>query len=352
MKRQELIDSLNLILPGVGEGGLGGPNLVAFDKGWWIRSLNEKLSISYKFETGVEGGLPIDDLYKVINRMKGDDLALTSDEQIVQFKCGRTKLKLIKNVGDGYERMMSRIASLDLDNVKWSPAPKKLLEGLMMSLFSAEDSEIGKLAGVIISDSLVLSTDNYRISMYDMGEDIGQENIVRLKTSSVHAIVRMKRTFEFIGSSTDGTWFHLKDKDNLIFSARQLPLTDYPLSDVLSVFSQEALSTNQIYELPNDLEESIGRAELLAGIGQGELNFSTQISLKAQDGNLLVTGKKETGELEDTIPWVGELPSITVSPTFLKKMLSITRSFKVTPNKNMVLFESPNFKFLMIAKVE
>jgi hypothetical protein len=351
MKRNELIKAVGMVRPGAGESGMSGSNLLMFDDKGWIRSFSDKLSVSYKFETGIEGALPVEELYKALNKMKGENVEITVDETTVLFKCGRSRLKLIKATGVDLDSVNAKFTALNLDNVTWIPTPARLLDGLMLSLFSAEDSVIGKLTGVVISDTLILSTDNYRISMYDMKQEIGTEEIIRLKTSSVNDLVKMKNSFEFISSSDQ--WFHLKSKDNLIISVRQLPLTDYPLDEVIAVFSQIGpISETQVYELPEGLEESIDRAEIMAGMGEGELNFSTQISLRSVDGNLVVKGTKEVGELEDTIPWEGVIPFCYMSPSFLRKVLSITRSFKVNPAKDRALFESDNFKYLMVAQVE
>ena len=46
-----------------------------------------------------------------------------------------------------------------------------------------------------------------------------------------------------------------------------------------------------------NLERFIDRAEVFAGIGVGELNFSNQITLKSEDGHLVVTGKNGIGQL-------------------------------------------------------
>jgi len=91
---------------------------------------------------------------------------------------------------------------------------------------------------------------------------------------------------------------------------------------------------------------------MLAGIGLGELNFDTQISLRSENGNLVVLGKKNIGELETKIPWDGVLPHLEIPPSALKAILKLTRSFRVNSEKNMVIFEAHNFKFMVLAKVD
>jgi hypothetical protein len=344
IKRNDFLNALRLVKPGAGE-GLGGSKLVIFDNGW-IRSLNERLSVSCKFETGIEGGLPIDQLYKALKIMKSDDIAVSSDKGRAVFKCGFSEMSL-KLFGDGDTHFHVK-KKVNLDDIKWLPAPKSLLEGLKLSLLSAEDTEIGKLAGVAISNSFILSSDNYRISMYEMGERI-VEDTIRLRTSTVKFIVKMKKSFEFVSVSTD--WFHLKSKDDLVISLRQMPLTDYPLEDILGVFDNLELYP-EVYELPANLGQYIDRAEILAGVGVGEMNFDHQISLKSEDGNLVITGKNGVGKLSNRIPWSGVMPKLMIAPGTLRELLKITRSFKISSNAPMVEFQVPNFKFMMLGKAE
>jgi hypothetical protein len=339
IKRNDFLDVLKLVKPGIGEIDLSGlPKMVIFENGW-VRSLNERLGISYKFETSIEGCLPFDQLYQALKLLKTNGVAIASNGERVVFECGFSELSLKLFRPEPY-----RIEN-NLDDVKWHPVPPSLLEGLKLSLLSAEDFEVGRLSGVVIANNLIVSSDNYRVSQYEMEQTISTDPI-RLKTIAVKALLKMSKSFDLVGVSEE--WLHLKN-DSLIVSLKRMSATEYPLGDILTIFDHESTDS---YELPAHLEQYIDRAALFAGIGVGELNFGVQIILRSEKGHLIVEGGKGLGKLSSKLPWDGYIPRIIISPETLKKLLGLTRSFKVVPTSTitMVLFELPNFKFLLQAK--
>ena len=103
-----------------------------------------------------------------------------------------------------------------------------------------------------------------------------------------------------------------------------------------------------------NLERFIDRAEVFAGIGVGELNFSNQITLKSEDGHLVVTGKNGIGQLISKLPWNGYLPEVTITPDTLKQVMGITREFKVIRgfDPSIIKFQIPGFQLVVQGKAE
>ena len=167
-------------------------------------------------------------------------------------------------------------------------------------------------------------------------------------------MTELKKDFEY--AAIEGDWFHLKSKDNLIVSARTVPTGEYPTDEVMGMFDKMGFGNEgAIYQFPEGLEESVELAMIMAGMGERELNFSTQISLRREGGYLLVKGRNDVGEVVDRIPWPeGMLPEgieVEISPSFLRKVLPITRLFKLSPTGKSILFEAPNFQHLILAEV-
>ena len=358
MKRKELVEALELVLPGVGEETTG-LNSVLFEDDW-VKTYNEDLSVSLKFQTGLSGGVPFDLLFKTADRMKGVEIELTSDDKKIQLKDGKTRLKLEKKTEEKLSRLKTKLADLELDKLEWKPLPTSFLDGLALAMFSADkDANLGKLSGVIVDEGAILSTDNYRISQYTLDSSIYKDTI-RITTAAVRNLLRVNKKFDSvsltrreINGEITPYRLHFKSGDNLIVTARLLPMADFPLAEVLGIFVDSGIeSAVETHELPKNLEESIDRVTVLASEGEGEMNWaSSVISLKTADGNLIVYSKSQgVGEIEDSIPWVGVLPGagmMNVQSTFLKKVLSLTRSFKVSDDKKMVMFQTPVFKHIM-----
>lgn len=350
MRREDLLEALKLILLGTGKGIIY-ESVGVFD-GSWLRSFRENFSVSCKLETGADGGVPAAPLYEALSRMSGEDVEITSDEIKIQFKAGSTRLILLKKAETQLSELKANLTSLDLDNVTWKPVPANFIEGLMLSLFSADPGPRGKLCGVVIKGSIILAIDNYRVSRYDLGQEIF-DDVVRLEVTAVNKLIRIKKDFE-LAAMTAG-WLHLKTtEENLVVSLRRLPISDYPLDEVIDAFDDAGFDKDSVsYELPAGLEKSIDRVEILAPIGERELNFATQIEIRTEDGHLVVKGENVIGQVKDRIPCTCQIPGgIKLAPSFIKKLLSITRTFKVNQSKTRAMFETPNFKYLMIAKMD
>jgi len=80
------------------------------------------------------------------------------------------------------------------------------------------------------------------------------------------------------------------------------------------------------------------------------------VTLSRKKNVLLVEGKKSVGEILDKIPWkenqMPEGTKLLVSPPFLKKILSVTGDFSISKNKKAALFQTGNFRHLMVVMVE
>jgi hypothetical protein len=201
----------------------------------------------------------------------------------------------------------------------------------------------------VIEGNKIVSTNDYKVSLYEMGGEVWP-NALRLDRGSVKSLLRLKTNFDSIAVA-DG-WLYFKS-ETLVTGVRLMPVEHYPLESVLEVFDRVGTGDLETYRLPKNLAEVIDNVSMLAGIGLGELNFDTMISLKTEDGNLIARGVKHDGELEYNIPWHRKLPlgGIIVSPSYLKEILPVSRSFKISPSKSMLLFEAPNFKFMMVAGI-
>lgn len=349
VNRKELINAIKIVLPGTNH-TVGEPCWILFDSSW-LRTFNDDLSFSYWVETGVTGVVSAKDLHKVLTKMKGESIQIISDTKSISLTDSRTTLRLTQFPEDAVEKLKNKIVSLETEGLNWQPVPKGFVEGLPSCLFKeGKDSPYGKLYGVVFVGRNIIATDNYRISRYQMESSISNKPF-RLSTRDLS---KLNKEFEYV--AIKGDWFHLKSKDNLIASVRMMPIRDYPLDDVMKIFDEVGSGDDsEIYKFPEDLKKSIELTTILAGIGEDELNFSTQISLWREGAYLLVKGRNNVGEVVDRIPWSeGVLPEgvqMQMSPLFLKKVLPITRCFKLAPTRNLVIFVAPNFSYLILAKI-
>ena len=285
VNRKELIKAIKTVLPGT-YNKINGVDCVVFDSNW-IRTFNDNLSFSYRIETGVSGVVDAEHLRKVLPKMDGKTIQCIADTHSIVLRDSRTTLRLTQLPEDEAKMLKTNIASLEIEGLNWQPLPKGFAEGLPLCLLKErKDSLSGKLYGVVFVGRDIIATDNYRISRYRMESSISDEPF-RLNTK---AASKLNKDFEYV--AIKGDWFHLKSKDNLIASVRTMPTKEYPIDEVMEIFDEIGSGDDsEIYKFPENLENSIELTMILAGIGAGDLNFSTQISLCKEGGYLLLKGR-------------------------------------------------------------
>jgi DNA polymerase III sliding clamp (beta) subunit (PCNA family) len=352
VERNELLKAATATIIGVDKSGSPtGMDFLIFDKDW-MRSFNDTLSISYQIQTGVEGAVKAHEFVKVLEKMEGETIKMTSEEGKILIKDSKTTLKMTKMEKDILKHLREQLISLNTNDLKWKPIPDGFSEGLEICLFSAgTEPELGQMAGVAFKGESIMTTDRFRITIATMKSPITSDFI--LPTETVGSLVQFGDELKKI-SVTD-SWIHFKDKGGLIISVRRL-LGEYPYDKMTEIFEKNFKKGNKIktYTLPKGIERSIERTEVLAGSEKG--GGMDLISLKRVGKNLIVRGKKEIGEVEDKIEWKDgkdfpEELELKLSPEFLEKIVKISKTFQLGPNNTTVLFKGENFKHLMVAEI-
>jgi hypothetical protein len=109
-------------------------------------------------------------------------------------------------------------------------------------------------------------------------------------------------------------------------------------------------------EFPKGLEAPLERVKILAGAEADGWESLGLVSLSYSDGNLNIQASKEAGEIIDQVAWpenhIGDGVELKVQPDFFRKVLGITRQFRMSPTKKSLLFSSDTFKHLMVATLK
>jgi hypothetical protein len=358
MKKNELLTALKAVMVGVEKSNnTFGMDSLIFDN-QWIRSFKDSISVSYPLDSNISIAVRGEELFKVLSKMDGEeiDLILQSEGKEppkLMLSNKSTHLKMNSLQPEQHKQILERVQSLQTDNLEWYFLPKSFMEGLGLCIFSAgTDSALDVLAGVHFSGGVIVATDNYRISTYQMDEEV--TNPFTIPTEAAQGFI--KTNAEFTAISISPAWVHLTNKEGAIFSARLLS-GEYPLAKITGVFDMMKFEDSETsFILPDGIDKALDRAEILAGSGLAELSKLTQVSIYNSGGNLVIQATRDVGEIIDTIPWEkSPMPEGTIlrmSPDFLKKVKGITKEFKLSPTKKSILFTGEKFKHIMIARVE
>jgi len=354
MKRSELLKAVEYVMAGVDKSGSPtGMDFIVFDgKNGWVRSFNDVLSVSYPLATGINGAIKAHDLVKVLSKMDGESLRLDLDGEKVLIKNAKTTLKMVKMEESQLSQFQSRLVSLQTEGLEWQPLPETFVEGLETCLFSASNApELGALAGVAISGNKMVSTDNKKITVFTIGGKT-KFNFI-LPTDVVNEVKKFSNLKEI---AVTEAWVHFKDDTGLVISGRRI-LGEYPIDKITKLIDDSFPKSKKAktYLLPDGMSKPIERAEICAGV-EGDFGGLATISLERKDKFLFIRGVKESSDLEEKISLTEgcDFPdgvSIRISPTFLKKIIGVTREFQTSQNNSIVLFKSKNFVHLIVVKI-
>jgi hypothetical protein len=348
MKRSELIRALKAVMLGTDK-SIPGYDSIVFD-GNWLRSYNGNLSVSHPLKTELHCAVRADEFYRILNRMTEDEVTLALSEGKLLASDKKTRLRLLQLPKRNLTKLKRNLSGLKIEQLEWMAVPNGFGEGLSLSLLgTGKEETLGKIAGVAFRGKDIVATDNFRISHYQMESPITDE-LFRLRERVVENLLRLGVTYDFV--AVKNMWFYIKTKDGIIVSAPILPADDYPIDAVLKVFDHMKFDdTTEAYEFPKDLRDSIRRVEIMAC--ESEIDLTTQITLEPAAGGLILRGEKSFGKVEDFVPWDGKLLApVVASPGFLKKIISVTRQFRLSPIRKSVLFEAQGFRFLMRANIK
>jgi len=356
MKRETLLKAIEYILPGVDKPGSPlGMDFLLFDKGW-LRSFNDAVSVSFFAESpkSIQCAVKVLEFYKVLSKMEEEDVKISLEDKKLIIKSSKTTLRMVLMEEKQLDLFKERIISLNTEELKWKKIPKGLMEGLdLCSSGTTENIVLGVMASIFFSKNQIYSTDSHRISIYTMEGEISSDFLLPVEVTK--GVIKYGMDSQFI-SITD-SWIHFKNSSNLIISTRR-GMGEYPVDKIEKVFSSNFLEKKpKTYQFPKELESSLDRVDALAGVGEDmDVGASPMISLKREGNFLIVRGEKNVGDVEDKIEWkdktLPEKIEIKASPDFLKKVLKITQEFQISSEKNSILFNAPNFRYVMVAMIK
>lgn len=343
MKKEDLLKTLKAVIEGTGS------IFVLFDGGRVV-SFGESISVSCPLETGLDCVVWAENLFDAIRRMD-DELELTVKNDKMVVTDTRTKLTLNKIEEKDVVKLKADIASLQSDGLEWQKIPEGFTDALTLSLFSAGEKDVGQIySGVAFRGSDVLSTDNFRISHCILGSSFCDKTL-RIKKNTADKLVKIGCYDQF---AIRRPWLFFKTVDGITVAARLMAETNedqYPFDVVMAMFNSMGFDkADNIQTLPEDLKFAIERVEVMASISS--IDHTTQIIFEKKDATTLVLrATKDVGEIETTVPWSGTLiDPIIGSPSFLKKIISITKTFKINPTGKALLFQSHNFEHLILVQ--
>jgi len=324
IKTSELISALSKIRSGISTKGLiDGFGNYSLDNDF-IRTYNDHICISYPFKTGVVASIKADNLNAVLSKIDVETIELSVVDNSLLIKGGNTQAGLIKT--DGVKHIPI--------NGEWKDLPEDFLHGLSLCSFSAADTmSMGILYCIHVNKKKLYSSDNYRISRYELSKEIGDTFLIPAK--SAEEVSKFKVT-EYL---LDESWVHFKSDTGVIFSCR---IVNGVYKDVDRFFEVEGKE----FTLPENIKKYVDSSLVMA---DGKREFEKKIEMTISKDQIILRGETETGWIESKVPCQLDLEEsfkVTINPVFLNEVLN--KSTSIIVREGRALFKSENFQHVMV----
>ena len=288
-----------------------------------VFTYNDQISVNCEFNTGLESAaIQAKAFYAMLQKMTSEEIELSINRGMITISAGRAKAKISVE-----EKVKLPEIPIPED---WEDLPDNFNEVVKFCLFSAGRNFVKEaLTCLSVNEEHVLSCDDHRITKMELKSKMKP---FLIPASSAEHLIKYKPVEYALSKS----WLHFQNDDGVLFNCRRV-LKDYPEVDFL--FDVEGDEIN----LPDDLRESISRAEVLLDT---EFDQDKIISLDLDDGILLCRGEGSIGWFEEEIEidYKGTA-KLHIHPDHFVDILSYLKC--ATLGKNSLLFEGDDFKHVV-----
>jgi len=302
----------------------------AFVKGTVI-TYDDEISITHPIEGfPITGSVKAEEMYKFLSKVRTKEITVSQKENALILKSGRSKV--------GFSLAAKVLIPLEkeiLEMGKWHKIPEKFIKAIGFTAETcSKDMSNPKLTCVHINKKgFVESTDNFRVTQYQLGEK------VPIGTVLIPGVSAKKiRDLHPIKIATGNGWLHFKTEKGTIISCRTFNETFVPTKNILK---KENEVTN--LHFPEEALEVLDRAQIFAS-RKAETDENIEITLSKK--KLTFKSSSETGWFEEDleIKYKGKDVVFNITPYLLRGIL--TQNLDCTIYSDKLRFEGDDWVYV------
>lgn len=340
IKRQVLIDILSSVKPGLAKKGIVEQMTHFVFSGDDVVAYNDKICIVHPFRADFTCSVSAEQFYKILNGIQVEEIDLSFKDDKLKITAKGINSGLVTDTGEDILDKMD-LLNIDAMSKKAKPLPKDFLDGIELCMFSAsKDQTNPTLTCLLIEDRFIASTDDLRISEYQMKSKMNCS--ILLPAISAFELIKFK--VDKYALADNLSWVYFFDKNGVVFCSRLLA-GEFP--DYIKFF--DGFDKKEI-KLPKELVNMILTASVLV---EGEIDVDKEIQIEIVGKELKVSGSNQLGSWVESIAdmpaKIGDI-KFAINPLFLTKVLNYTQSMFYGGNK--ALFESGEFRHIIALKAE
>lgn len=330
VKRKDLVTGLSSVKPGLASKDIVEANLCFMFTGKRLVTFNDQISIQYPFDSDFEGLVPSQEFLKIVSEVNCDEIELAVEEETLTIKGAGLSAELSMVKSEDSSIADSIIDPADLD---WKPLPEDFLTGAELCMFSAtKDMTLEVLTCLLVKDSSIMSSDNLRVSRYEMNGEVGVGFLI--PATSIPALIK----FGVTQWSLDKAWVYFKTENDIVFCSRVMT-GEFP--DTSGLFDVEG----DKFKLPSDIKKAIEVSSIMA---EGEYELDKKIDVVIEEGTIKCRGEKDVGWVETEATFAmrkGRSAQFSINPDFFSHILDYAAM--VTIGNGTILFKTSNFSHVI-----
>jgi len=300
-----------------------------------IITYNDEVCFTYPIEDcGSEFAVVSDELIKLVEKTKVDEISMELSESSLIFRAGKAKagFKIIENDFPIDGKMF--------DEIEWKPIPEDFATALRFAAMSASDDYTNPIINCVhISNSgEIEGTNNYRLSYWNLNQEMPINETLIPADNILKAL-----TIQPTEISKDKDWVHFRNIDEVTASCRVLNETFPNVKHVLSGIVE---GTDVVF--PDKINEILDKASVFTT----KEDVAKSVTITYKKNYLFVESESEAGFFKERVPMDIELNefSFMINPTFLKDVLK--RTNKCNLYNNMLTFKGDNWVYIAMLKIK
>jgi DNA polymerase III sliding clamp (beta) subunit (PCNA family) len=317
ISRNELVKALEAVKPGLADRELIEQTTSFAFIGDKVVTYNNEISLSYPIEgLDITGAIKADELYKLLTRLRKDEIELELEGKQILLKCGRIKAGLA--IQDEIKLPLEEIKDIG----RWRTLPENFIKALTFSSHAASNDYSRPLLTCIHinKDGYVEATDNFRICKYELKGNWVLDNTL-IPVNNVKEVIKMNPSNVAKGKG----WIHFMNEEGCNLSCRIFQDDTYVnFDDLLKVQGEEIV-------FPNLILDTLERATIFT---------NTCVDIHIKENKIRIKSSNETSWFEETlnIRYENEI-DISITPELFKDILSVTK--KGIIGERVIKFEMP-----------
>ncbi len=333
INKKELLEALEIVKPGLSTKEIIEQSTsFAFIKGKII-TYNDEISISHPVKNlKLTGAIKADEFYKLLSKLKGDEIEIDIQEAEILLKSGKAKagITLQKEI---------RLPLEEVDKPEdWKALPDNFIHHLRFAM-GACTSDMSRpiLTCVnICSNGTLYASDSYRLVEAKCSKKMGVNDFLLPASSAVH-VVKLNPTQICLGNG----WVHFKTEGGTVLSCRVF-------EDIYPDITPHIEVKGMQVEFPKTIKDVLDRASVFA---KRDHFLDEQLDITIGNNRIKVKGQSDAGWFEEecNMRYDKEPVTLMVTPYLMQDILN--ESHQCTVSKDKMKFQGEDWTYIALLRM-